>query len=193
VIFSFISYPGLSRLWNSYHGVIMRWLPSGSLGRDMQNLRQIVSESMEFDRVMQLLRYSMNLGRIEVVTAVARVERASSESHAAGPGVRRSISVTISRTEHEAAALHLCHSPASFSPSQQKPCPRFPPMLPPPLPTFNRSSMPPWMCMRRRQKPSFLHIPLPPNSSPATRPPPFYPFCKTSSSNLIAVAVAMRG
>jgi hypothetical protein len=53
----------------------MRWLvPSGSLGRDMQNLRQIVSESMEFDRVMQLLRYSMNLGRIEVVAAVARVE-----------------------------------------------------------------------------------------------------------------------
>ena len=108
-------------------------------------------------------------------------------------GARRSISVTISGTEHKAAALPLCHSPSSFSPSQHKPCPRFPPTLSPPLPTFNRSSMPPWTRMRRRQKPSFSHIPLPPSYSPATRPPPFYPFCKTSSSNLIAVAEAMRG
>ena len=108
---------------------------------------------------------------------------------------RRSISVTIRGTEHEAAALPLCHSPASFSPSQHwhKPCPRFPPMLLPHLPTFNRSSMPPWTHMRRRQKTSFSPLPSPPSYSPATHPPPFYLFCKASSSNLITAAGAMRG
>ena len=90
--------------------------------------------------------------------------------------------------------LPLCHSPASFSPSQHKPCPRFPPMLPPPPPpTFNRSSMPPWMRMKTKQKQSFSHIPLPPSYSPATRRPPFCRSFKVSSSNSITIAGAMRG
>ena len=79
-----------------------------------------------------------------------------------------------------------------FSPSHPKPCPRFLPILPPLLPTFTRSSMPLWTRMRRRQKASFSHIPLPPSYSPATHPPQFYLFCKTSSSNLIATAGMMR-
>jgi hypothetical protein len=82
---------------------------------------------------------------------------------------------------------------SAFSPSQHKPCHRSATALPPRPPNFNRSSMTPWMCMRRKQKTSFSHIPLPPSYSPATRPLPFYLSLKTSSSNLIAVAGAMRG
>jgi hypothetical protein len=46
--------------------------------------------------------------------------------------------------------------------------------------------------MRRRPKASFSFTPLPPNYSPAIRPPPFYLSFKTSSSNLIDVAGAIR-
>ena len=107
-----------------------------------------------------------------------------------------SISATISETEHEAAVLSLS---AVHQPSQHEPCPRLTPTrLPHPLPhlhppTFNRSSMPPWMHMRTRQKPSFSPILLPPSYSPATRRPPFCRSFKVSSSNSITIAGAMRG
>ena len=86
-------------------------------------------------------------------------------------------------------------STSLFSPSQHEPCPTLTPTLPPPppSPTFNWSSMPHWTRTRRRQKPSFSLIPLRLSSSPATHPPPFHLSLKTSSSNSIAVAGAMRG
>ena len=46
--------------------------------------------------------------------------------------------------------------------------------------------------MRRRQKQSFLLIPLPPSYSPVTPPPPSYLSFKILSSSLIAVVAAMR-
>jgi hypothetical protein len=62
----------------------------------------------------------------------------------------------------------------------------------PPLPTSNWSSMLPWRHIRRRRNAIFSPIPLPPSYSPATPPPPSYLPFKTSSSNSIAVAQAMR-
>ena len=89
--------------------------------------------------------------------------------------------------------LHSSFFPPSISPlfSQREPCPRLIPPLPL-LPTFNRLSMPLWRHMRRRRNSSFSRIPLPPSYSPATPPPPSYLSFKTLSSNLIAVAAAMR-
>ena len=93
---------------------------------------------------------------------------------------------SISGIQYGALSLRL------FSHSQHEPCPRLTLVLLP-LPTFNPSSPPPWTRMRRKQKTTFSPIPLPPSYSPATRPPPFYLFCKASSSNLITAAGAMRG
>ena len=99
----------------------------------------------------------------------------------------------VLHTKHEAAMLPLS-TIHLFSPSQHKPCLSLAPTLPPPPPPISSlSSMPPWTCMRRRQKTSFAHIHLPPGYNPATPPPPFYLSCKTSSSNLIVIAGAMRG
>ena len=110
---------------------------------------------------------------------------------------RRSISVTISETEHEAVVLSLSAIHQPLLAPQRKPCPRITPTLPLPLPplppTFNRSSILPWTRTRRRQKPSFSLIPLPPNYSPVIRPQPFCRSFKASSSNSITVAGAMRG
>ena len=93
--------------------------------------------------------------------------------------------------EHEAAPLPLLLSTSHLS-SQHDQCPRLSPQLPPPLPTFNRFSMPLWRHMKRRRNANFSHIPLPPSYRPATPLPPSYLSFKTSSSNLIAVAPEMR-
>ena len=95
------------------------------------------------------------------------------------------------RIEHEAALLPLSATHQSLQHDQ---CPKVNPALPRLAPrlAFNRSSMPLWTNMRKRQKQSFSLIPLPPSCSPATLPPPSYLSFKTSSSNLIAVAAAMR-
>ena len=87
----------------------------------------------------------------------------------------------------------------SLLPSPPASCPHHEPCLilrltpaHPPLPTFDRYSMQPWRHTRRRRNAIFSPIPLPPSYSPATPPPPSYLSFKTSSTNLIAVAQAMR-
>ena len=79
-----------------------------------------------------------------------------------------------------------------FLSCQHESCPTStPPLLHHP-PAFNRFLMPHCRNIRRRQNATFSHIPLPPNYSPATPPPPSCPSSKTSSTNLIAVAAATR-
>jgi hypothetical protein len=100
----------------------------------------------------------------------------------------RSSSVRYNTRPHRSLFL----PPTGPLSSQHKSCPRFTPPLPPPLPTFNWFLMPHWRCMRRRRNAIFSRIHLPPSYSPATPPPPSYLSFKTSSSNLIAVAAAIR-
>jgi hypothetical protein len=59
-------------------------------------------------------------------------------------------------------------------------------------PTFNLSLIPLWKYMRRRRTKNFSLIHSPPNYNLATLPLPYYLSFKTSSSNLINVAVRIR-